>query len=322
MKKEIVERSSNSILKMDGIYCKGYGLISKLFMQDERLSIEAKCIYSYLCSYAGAGTVAFPSVSLQVKHLNISEKRYRKHRQQLIDFGYITVEQSREDVVYDDGTGKQIYANNVYTIVTDLSLIDTGDLTVPKKVKPKKKAKAKKAKSVENTGVEDDSTSTEKVQAVEGEDVHFESGRFDRAHFDRTQNDRTNINSNNNNSNNINKEYSKDKIENDNINNSNSELSSSERLGIDKKEDLGETIIPDNMDIDRAIITLLKKDRDFKGLNFDQGDFYCAFLESVVATQLQDGVEVLSIQQWRYFKKVLSNKIAPLVLELQLLGER
>lgn len=91
-KKIIKEKSS---LRFEGIYENGYGLISKNFMKDTRLTIEAKSIYAYLCTYCGGGTTAFPSVSLQCSDLCISENRYYKHRKLLEEFGYIKIEQQK-----------------------------------------------------------------------------------------------------------------------------------------------------------------------------------------------------------------------------------
>ena len=82
-------------VKLQGVMEKGYGVIPKVVMQDEDLSIEAKSIYAYLASYAGVGHTAFPSVSITIKHLGISEKRYYKHRKVLQEKGYISIERER-----------------------------------------------------------------------------------------------------------------------------------------------------------------------------------------------------------------------------------
>ena len=95
-------------LRHEGILSKGYGIIPKLVMKDKDLTIESKAIYSYLCSYAGNGDTAFPSVSLMCSDLGISETRYLKHRKTLLDKGYITVKRERKD---------RKWSNNVYTIV-------------------------------------------------------------------------------------------------------------------------------------------------------------------------------------------------------------
>lgn len=61
------------ILKIEGIMANGFGFIAKLLLNDRRLTIEAKSIYSYFCSYAGAGMTAFPSVSKICYNLVIGE---------------------------------------------------------------------------------------------------------------------------------------------------------------------------------------------------------------------------------------------------------
>src|SRR5690625_202682 len=85
----------------------GYGTIPKKVMKDKDLSIEAKAIYAYLQSYAGAGDTAYPSVSLMSKDLNISERRFYNHRKTLIDKGYILIKQTRND---------KGWKNNIYTL--------------------------------------------------------------------------------------------------------------------------------------------------------------------------------------------------------------
>ena len=48
------EENSCDILQVEGINSKGFGIVPKLLMQDERLSIYSKAIYCYFCSYAGS----------------------------------------------------------------------------------------------------------------------------------------------------------------------------------------------------------------------------------------------------------------------------
>lgn len=100
-----------NILAMRGLFTKGYGLIPKKIMVDDRLDIEAKAIYAYLMSYAGAGETAYPSVSLMLKHLKISEKTYYKYFRQLTNSGYIKVTQAK--------SGDNKFMNNIYEIVAD-----------------------------------------------------------------------------------------------------------------------------------------------------------------------------------------------------------
>ncbi|MCY0892603.1 MAG: helix-turn-helix domain-containing protein [Acidibacillus sp.] len=103
------EKEFTDILQIEGVNAKGYGIIPKMVMKDVRLTMEAKAIYSYFCSYAGAGTQAFPSVPLILKDLNTSEKRYYRHFALLKKFGYIKTEQIKKE-------GK--FAHTVYTLCT------------------------------------------------------------------------------------------------------------------------------------------------------------------------------------------------------------
>ena len=98
-----------NILEVQGIHAKGFGTIPKIVMQDRRLTIEAKAIYAYFCSYAGSGSTAFPSVNKIVYDLNITHKRYYKHFDLLKDYGYVTVTPNRAE-------GNK-FANNIYTLI-------------------------------------------------------------------------------------------------------------------------------------------------------------------------------------------------------------
>lgn len=107
MSKTIKEEFTD-VLKINGVKSKGFGIIPKLLMQDHRLTIEAKAIYSYFCSYAGAGSTAFPSRQKICRDLGISIKRYYKHFNLLKEYGYIQVNQK---------TNGTKFSHNVYTLV-------------------------------------------------------------------------------------------------------------------------------------------------------------------------------------------------------------
>ena len=63
MSKEKNKLSFEDQLLVEGINCMGYGIIPKYVMLDPDLTIEAKAIYAYFCSFAGSGNTAFPSRS-------------------------------------------------------------------------------------------------------------------------------------------------------------------------------------------------------------------------------------------------------------------
>ncbi|HBC30484.1 MAG TPA: hypothetical protein DC024_04460 [Clostridiales bacterium] len=104
-----VHNDFRDVLKVKGVNAKGYGIIPKMVMLDRKLTVEAKAVYGYFCSYAGTGTTAFPSVKKIIKDLNIGKTRYYKHFGLLKDFGYIEVEQVKQD-------GSR-FSHNIYTLV-------------------------------------------------------------------------------------------------------------------------------------------------------------------------------------------------------------
>jgi len=79
-------------LKVEGVEYKGYGKIFKLVMFDLELTIEAKAIYAYFCSYAGKGNQAFPSQKKILVDLIIKNNSYYNHFRLLTSQGYIKVE--------------------------------------------------------------------------------------------------------------------------------------------------------------------------------------------------------------------------------------
>ena len=97
-------------LNVKGVMSEGYGIIPKKVMKDKGLSIEAKAIYAFISSYAGAGITSFPSVNLITDMLGISRQRFNKHRKLLEDKGYITIKNERTS----DGS----WGKNVYTLET------------------------------------------------------------------------------------------------------------------------------------------------------------------------------------------------------------
>ncbi len=108
-------------LRTDGINFKGFGIIPKSVMTASALSLEAKAIYSYFCSYAGNGNTAFPSVSKVTKDLSIGKNTYYKYLKQLVDMKYIRISRTK---------GKLgIFSHNVYTL---LKPKENGYGTIPK----------------------------------------------------------------------------------------------------------------------------------------------------------------------------------------------
>ena len=96
--------SFEAILSIEGVNAKGYGTIPRLAMLDNRLTIEAKGIYAYFCSHTNAGNVSMPNVSDIISDLNISKSRYYKHLKLLIDCGYLSTYQRKNETVFAKNT--------------------------------------------------------------------------------------------------------------------------------------------------------------------------------------------------------------------------
>lgn len=101
----------SDFLRVEGIHAKGFGFIGKLAMRDSRLTVEAKAVYAYFCSYAGAGSIAFPKVETIIKDLQISKDRYYRHFKLLAKYDYIRVVQEKVK------SGR--FARNVYTLISN-----------------------------------------------------------------------------------------------------------------------------------------------------------------------------------------------------------
>lgn len=93
----------------------GYGLVFKRVMKDTNISIEAKALYSYLSSYAGANESAFPGVDLIKHELNIGKQRYQRARKELEQAGYLQVDRKQNG---------NIYGSNLYTIFHNPRRVD------------------------------------------------------------------------------------------------------------------------------------------------------------------------------------------------------
>ena len=86
---------------------KGYGLVYQNIMRNKNLSIEAKAIYAYLCSYAGNKGECYPKIDLIINELNISKSRFYKHIEQLIQYKVIFKCQKKN---------KNLWSNTIYKI--------------------------------------------------------------------------------------------------------------------------------------------------------------------------------------------------------------
>ena len=92
MQGNATEIDERNLLQLDALLSHGYGLSPQLVMRSKGLSIEAKALYGYLSSFAGAGDTAFPSTSRILEELDISKNRFYKIRKELISWGFISIE--------------------------------------------------------------------------------------------------------------------------------------------------------------------------------------------------------------------------------------
>ena len=92
MQGNVTEIDERNLLQLDALLSHGYGLSPQLVMRSKGLSIEAKALYGYLSSFAGAGDTAFPSTSRILEELDISKNRFYKIRKELVSWGFISIE--------------------------------------------------------------------------------------------------------------------------------------------------------------------------------------------------------------------------------------
>lgn len=89
------------------INSQGFGTIPKLVMQDRSLSLGAKSVYAYFCSFTGAGDSCFPSRERICYDLDLNKDTFTKYRNELVTRGYIKIEQIKDGVKF---------SHNVYTL--------------------------------------------------------------------------------------------------------------------------------------------------------------------------------------------------------------
>lgn len=108
----------NNILELDGIFKNGYGFIAKSVMQDNQLSLQAKGLYGYLCSYSGRGKDVFPSRKKMCFDLNITNDTLGKYLKELKENNYIQISQSKNE---------SRFSNNIYKINLNLPCTKISD---------------------------------------------------------------------------------------------------------------------------------------------------------------------------------------------------
>lgn len=108
VKSSVGNRNQYYIINTDELKSKGYGIVYKSVMTDNRLDLSAKALYGYLCTYTSANKGAYPSTAVITYHLGISIGTYQKLIRQLVNAGYVSVTQLKSC----DGT----YGINCYTV--------------------------------------------------------------------------------------------------------------------------------------------------------------------------------------------------------------
>ena len=89
------------MLIMENVKAQGFGTVPKLVMLDTRLTAQAKAIYSYFASFAGAGATAFPRRTTIMRDLSLSQAAYYSHFNLLLDHGYLMVEHRKNNGKFD-----------------------------------------------------------------------------------------------------------------------------------------------------------------------------------------------------------------------------
>ena len=83
-------RCIETVLEMDGIMAKGYGVVAKVPMRDTELKIKDKGLYAYLCAMSGGGVRTWPSRGKILADLQIGKDAFYSSLERLISLGYLS----------------------------------------------------------------------------------------------------------------------------------------------------------------------------------------------------------------------------------------
>lgn len=180
--------NNNNFIQVNGIMSQGYGFSPKAVMRDTRLTVEAKAIYAYMSSFAGAGLTAFPTIELQLHELGMGAKRYYKHRRLLEDLGYITIKQTR----IKKDNGKVVSDKNIY-VLEQFPTPKPKEEIQEDKIKPDNKNN--NSEDSQNDQPDENGLNTNFSEDSQNEQAHKEQSQ-------KVQSNSNNLNSNNLNSNN------------------------------------------------------------------------------------------------------------------------
>lgn len=87
--------SHENYLELDEVMADGYGIVSRKVMRAEFITNNAKALYSYLCSFAGSGSTAFPSTETIKRELRFCKDAFYAARRELASYGIIEIETRR-----------------------------------------------------------------------------------------------------------------------------------------------------------------------------------------------------------------------------------
>ena len=82
-------RQSKKIF-LSGIFSEGFGVVPKLLMKADDLSLTTKAVLCYLLSYTGSGTESWPSHTEIINNLHISQRTLHRSINEAIEHGYIS----------------------------------------------------------------------------------------------------------------------------------------------------------------------------------------------------------------------------------------
>ena len=116
--------TEGDLLQVDGVMSQGYGIMPKVVMRDRRLTVDAKAIYAYMVSFAGAGQTAFPKRATILADLCISKTSFYKHFQLLLDHDYIRIKRQKRG---------NLLGRNIYTLVMTPSPVEVKPILVEEK---------------------------------------------------------------------------------------------------------------------------------------------------------------------------------------------
>lgn len=96
------KEAMTDLLIFENVAAHGFGTVPKLVMLDRNLTAQAKAIYAYFASFAGAGTTAFPRRATIMRELKMkSLSTYYQHFNLLVQHGYLSVEQRKSSGRFD-----------------------------------------------------------------------------------------------------------------------------------------------------------------------------------------------------------------------------